>query len=314
MFRGGTIWTGTDGASTDALTVVDGVIEGIGEQAQRVAGQHGRVEEVDLDGGFLMPSFGDGHAHPLLGGLEAVGPPIRPCRSVAEIVEAVRVFAESAPRRRVDRRRLVRRKPRARQPFRRPVARRGCSRPAGDAARMGLPHRLVQLGGARARRHHRGHARSGARRDPASRGRIGVGHATGMGRSRSRDGSHAGPRPGRPGRGVGHGRRLLPGAGCDVGAGRLGGPGRRRHLPRRRAARRAPHAFQPRVLRRPAVLRFSAARLRRGATSGRRAGVADVDRADGEVLRRWRRRERDRCAVCAVLLVAAQPRHAGVGG
>ena len=37
------------------------------------------------------------HAHPLLGGLEAVGPPIRPCRSVAEIVEAVRVFAESHP-------------------------------------------------------------------------------------------------------------------------------------------------------------------------------------------------------------------------
>ena len=97
MFRGGTIWTGTDGATTHALTVVDGVIEGIGKQAQRVAGQHGRVEEVDLDGGFLMPSFGDGHAHPLLGGLEAVGPPIRSCRSVAEIVEAVRVFAESHP-------------------------------------------------------------------------------------------------------------------------------------------------------------------------------------------------------------------------
>ena len=68
MFRGGTIWTGTDGSTTNALTVVDGVIEAIGEQAQRVAGQHGRVAEVDLDGGFLMPSFGDGHAHPLLGG------------------------------------------------------------------------------------------------------------------------------------------------------------------------------------------------------------------------------------------------------
>ena len=44
-----------------------------------------------------MPSFGDGHAHPLLGGLEAVGPPIRPCRSVAEIVEAVREIAETHP-------------------------------------------------------------------------------------------------------------------------------------------------------------------------------------------------------------------------
>ena len=33
-----------------------------------------------------MPSFGDGHAHPLYGGLEYVGPPVRPCGSVDEIV------------------------------------------------------------------------------------------------------------------------------------------------------------------------------------------------------------------------------------
>ena len=44
-----------------------------------------------------MPSFGDGHAHPMLGGLESVGPPVRPCQSVAEIVEAVREFAERHP-------------------------------------------------------------------------------------------------------------------------------------------------------------------------------------------------------------------------
>jgi predicted amidohydrolase YtcJ len=53
--------------------------------------------EVDLEGGFLMPSFGDGHAHPLLGGLEFVGPAVRPCSSVAEIVEAVRRFAAEHP-------------------------------------------------------------------------------------------------------------------------------------------------------------------------------------------------------------------------
>ncbi len=44
-----------------------------------------------------MPSFGDGHAHPMLGGLEYVGPAVRPCTSVEEIVEAVRVFAEEHP-------------------------------------------------------------------------------------------------------------------------------------------------------------------------------------------------------------------------
>ena len=52
---------------------------------------------VDLDGGFLMPSFGDGHAHPLYGGLEAAGPAIRPCRSVDEILAAVRRYADEHP-------------------------------------------------------------------------------------------------------------------------------------------------------------------------------------------------------------------------
>ena len=46
------------------------------------------AQTVDLEGGFLMPSFGDGHAHPLYGGLEAAGPAVRPCRSVDEILAA----------------------------------------------------------------------------------------------------------------------------------------------------------------------------------------------------------------------------------
>jgi predicted amidohydrolase YtcJ len=55
------------------------------------------VAQVHLDGGFLMPSFGDGHAHPLYGGLEAVGPPIRGCATVDEIVLAVKQFAADNP-------------------------------------------------------------------------------------------------------------------------------------------------------------------------------------------------------------------------
>ena len=46
---------------------------------------------------FLMPSFGDGHAHPLPGGLEAVGPRVRRCTSVDEIVDEVRRFAAEHP-------------------------------------------------------------------------------------------------------------------------------------------------------------------------------------------------------------------------
>ena len=90
LFTGGTIWTG-DG-DTDALLVTDGVVTATGRAAQRDDAQ-----VVDLDGGFLMPSFGDGHAHPLYGGLEAVGPAVRACGSVDEIVTAVRRYADAHP-------------------------------------------------------------------------------------------------------------------------------------------------------------------------------------------------------------------------
>lgn len=92
LFRNGTIWTGTSQPTAEALLVVDGRIAAVGEtRATR------GVDEVDLEGGFLMPSFGDGHAHPLLGGLEEVGPPVRGCASVDEIVEAVRRYADANP-------------------------------------------------------------------------------------------------------------------------------------------------------------------------------------------------------------------------
>ncbi|MEU0494790.1 amidohydrolase [Mycobacterium sp. NPDC006124] len=95
LFHNGTIWTGSPGPTITALLVGDdGAIAALGEDA--VAQAEGAVE-VDLEGGFLMPSFGDGHAHPMLGGLEYVGPAVRPCDSVEEIVAEVRKFAEANP-------------------------------------------------------------------------------------------------------------------------------------------------------------------------------------------------------------------------
>lgn len=93
LFTNGVIWTGP-GGDTDALLVVDGVVQAVGAEAQAAAQG---AETVDLQGGFLMPSFGDGHAHPLYGGLEAAGPLVRPCTSVDEIVATVRRFAEDHP-------------------------------------------------------------------------------------------------------------------------------------------------------------------------------------------------------------------------
>jgi predicted amidohydrolase YtcJ len=94
FFDGGTIWTGVNGTQSDALLVVDGRVQALGEAARARADEGAHV---DLDGGFLMPSFGDGHAHPLPGGLEAVGPQVRPCTSVDEIVAEVKRFAADHP-------------------------------------------------------------------------------------------------------------------------------------------------------------------------------------------------------------------------
>jgi predicted amidohydrolase YtcJ len=94
LFRNGTVWTGAGEPTVGALLVSDGVIAAVGDVA--LAAAEG-AEVVDLMGGFLMPSFGDGHAHPLLGGLEYVGPAVRPCSTVDEIVEAVRRFAKDNP-------------------------------------------------------------------------------------------------------------------------------------------------------------------------------------------------------------------------
>ncbi|EHB55150.1 Amidohydrolase 3 [Mycolicibacterium rhodesiae JS60] len=95
LFTGGVIWTG-DGTDADALLVTDGTVQALGPQARELASSLD-CDGVDLDGGFLMPSFGDGHAHPLYGGLEAVGPPVRGCSTVDEIVTAVKIYAEEHP-------------------------------------------------------------------------------------------------------------------------------------------------------------------------------------------------------------------------
>ena len=92
LFRNGSVWSGApDVPSTDALLVVDGVVTALGADASAQAPADAEI--IDLDGGFLMPSFGDGHAHPMYGGLEFVGPAVRPCTSIDEIVEAVRRYA-----------------------------------------------------------------------------------------------------------------------------------------------------------------------------------------------------------------------------
>ncbi|WP_168625680.1 amidohydrolase [Cryobacterium sp. BB307] len=95
LFTGGTIWTGHGRPDASAVLVVDGRIHAIGPEAHDSAPDG--TETVHLVGGFLMPSFGDGHAHPIFGGLEDAGPRVRGCTSIAEIVEEVRHYADAHP-------------------------------------------------------------------------------------------------------------------------------------------------------------------------------------------------------------------------
>jgi predicted amidohydrolase YtcJ len=53
--------------------------------------------EVDLAGGCLVPGFRDGHIHPLWGGVELGQAPLVGARSIAEIVDRVRTYAEANP-------------------------------------------------------------------------------------------------------------------------------------------------------------------------------------------------------------------------
>lgn len=104
LFINGVIWMGPGRLDETSLLVVDGRIAGVGADAVARGtnsgsgrGPTGDVEVIDLAGGFLMPSFGDGHAHPLFGGLEDCGPQVRAATSVEEIVAEVKRFAADNP-------------------------------------------------------------------------------------------------------------------------------------------------------------------------------------------------------------------------
>lgn len=98
IFHSGTVtdvFRASDRTLPTALAVRDGVIAAVGDAALALLGE--ATEIVDMAGCHLSPSFADGHAHPLFGGLEDLGPQIRPCGSVEEIAASVRSWADANP-------------------------------------------------------------------------------------------------------------------------------------------------------------------------------------------------------------------------
>lgn len=90
VFHGGTVRVDGAAADADRLVVVDGVIAPAGATVPDDA------EFVDLEGGLLLPAFGEGHAHPLLAGRERVGPELRGARTVTEVAARVRAWAAAS--------------------------------------------------------------------------------------------------------------------------------------------------------------------------------------------------------------------------
>ncbi len=96
VLHGGTVVTGVPSAPrARAVAVHDGRIVAVDDDAMGLLS--GAARRVDLDGGALLPSFGDGHVHPLWGGVELAGPDVRDAGSVAQVVAAVRTWADAHP-------------------------------------------------------------------------------------------------------------------------------------------------------------------------------------------------------------------------
>ena len=96
LITGGTVRTGDpDRPTATSVAVTRGRVSGLDDAASDQRGPG--TDVVDLAGGALLPSFGDGHAHPLWGGVELAWAPVRDLGSVAEVVEVVRLHAAAHP-------------------------------------------------------------------------------------------------------------------------------------------------------------------------------------------------------------------------
>jgi predicted amidohydrolase YtcJ len=96
VFQGGTVRTGDAiGTRARALAVHDGRVVALDLDALALADDAREV--VDLERGALLPAFGDGHVHPLWGGVELAGPQVRDATSVGEVADVVRRWVVDHP-------------------------------------------------------------------------------------------------------------------------------------------------------------------------------------------------------------------------
>ena len=93
-----TVWTGHrlpsgEIATTDAALIKDDRIVAVGTTARRSPAD----DVIDAEGGFVLAAFGDGHVHPMFGGLEQQFAPVRDMSSPREIAASVGAWARAHP-------------------------------------------------------------------------------------------------------------------------------------------------------------------------------------------------------------------------
>lgn len=90
------VWTGDQGAMSDAVGIAGNRIAALGSGAVRSAiGRKTRV--VDCDGAFVMPAFIDCHTHFLLGSINIARPVFIDVRSKAEFIDRIGAAVRALP-------------------------------------------------------------------------------------------------------------------------------------------------------------------------------------------------------------------------
>jgi len=87
----GRIWTGTDRMASSMLIQNGRIVSLDPEQVPD------NLLTIDLAGKFVMPSFADGHAHPLFAGREMQGPQVTELSSVDETLKNLKIYADAHP-------------------------------------------------------------------------------------------------------------------------------------------------------------------------------------------------------------------------
>ncbi|MEI6405054.1 MAG: amidohydrolase [Actinomycetes bacterium] len=94
VWRNGAVWINSD-ERTNALAARDGVIVAHGDDALALIDSADEV--IDLEGRTLGPGFGDGHAHPVFGGIETLFAPVRGHATLEDLLAAVKKWAQENP-------------------------------------------------------------------------------------------------------------------------------------------------------------------------------------------------------------------------